>query len=54
MINNLVFKFAAMNAGKTMSIIATYYSYKEQGLGDKVLLIKPGKDSKGKYYFKKW
>ena len=47
MINNLVFKFAAMNAGKTMSIIATYYSYKEQGLGDKVLLIKPGKDSKG-------
>ena len=25
----------------------TYYSYKEQGLGDKVLLIKPGKDSKG-------
>ena len=27
MINNLVFKFAAMNAGKTMSIIATYYSY---------------------------
>jgi len=43
--NNLIFKFAAMNAGKTLSIIATYYSYKQHEIN--TILIKPGKDTKG-------
>lgn len=46
MTNNLIFKFAAMNAGKTLSIIATYYSYKQQGL-EKILILKPSSDTKG-------
>ncbi len=41
----LIFKFAAMNAGKTLSIITTHYSYQQFNMS--VLLIKPGKDEKG-------
>lgn len=41
----LIFKFAAMNAGKTLSIITTHYSYQQFDMN--VLLIKPGRDEKG-------
>lgn len=41
----LTFKYAAMSSGKTLSIIATYYSYKQFNIN--ILLIKPGKDTKG-------
>ena len=44
----LSFKFSVMGAGKTLNIIATYYSYKQSLM--QTLILKPGKDSKGLDY----
>ena len=43
---NLVFKYSAMNGGKTINILQTAYSYEAKGL--KVIIIKSKKDTKGK------
>lgn len=39
------FKYGAMNSGKSDTLIKTAYNYEERGL--KVLVIKPGVDTKG-------
>jgi len=41
----LHFKYGAMNSGKSDTLIKTAYNYEERGL--KVLVIKPGIDTKG-------
>lgn len=41
----LHFKYGAMNSGKTDTLIKTAYNYEERGL--RVLVIKPGIDTKG-------
>lgn len=43
---NLVFKYSAMNGGKTINILQTAYSYEDKGF--KVVVIKSKKDTKGK------
>ncbi len=43
---NLVFKYSAMNGGKTINILQTAYSYEDKGF--KVIIIKSKKDTKGK------
>lgn len=43
---NLVFKYSAMNGGKTINILQTAYSYEDKGF--KVVIIKSKKDTKGK------
>ncbi len=42
---NLVFKYSAMNSGKTINILQTAHSYKERNL--KCIIIKSKKDTKG-------
>ncbi len=42
---NLIFKHSAMNGGKTINILQSAHSYKEQGL--KYIIIKSIKDTKG-------
>ncbi|MGK2896437.1 MAG: thymidine kinase [Candidatus Saccharimonadales bacterium] len=41
----LHFKYGAMNSGKSDTLIKTAYNYEERGL--KVLVVKPGIDTKG-------
>lgn len=41
----LHFKYGAMNSGKSDTLIKTAYNYEERGL--KVIVIKPGVDTKG-------
>ena len=41
----LLFKYAAMNSGKTMDLLRTAYNYEENN--GKVLILKPKVDSKG-------
>ncbi len=41
----LTFKYATMNSGKSIDLMRTVYNYEEQGF--QVLVIKPGKDTKG-------
>lgn len=43
---NLVFKYSAMNGGKTINILQTVYSYEAKGFN--VIIIKSKKDTKGK------
>ena len=43
---NLVFKYSAMNGGKTINILQTAYSYEDKGF--KVVIVKSKKDTKGK------
>ncbi len=43
---NMVFKYSAMNGGKTINILQTAYSYESNGF--KVVVIKSKKDTKGK------
>jgi thymidine kinase len=43
---DMVFKYSAMNGGKTLNILQTIYSYEENNF--KVVLIKSIKDTKGK------
>lgn len=43
---DMVFKYSAMNGGKTLNILQTIYSYEENNF--KVVLIKSVKDTKGK------
>ena len=43
---NLVFKYSAMNGGKTINILQTVYSYEAKGF--KIVIIKSKKDTKGK------
>ena len=43
---NLVFKYSAMNGGKTINILQTAYSYEDKGF--KVIIIKSKKDTKDK------
>ncbi len=43
---NLIFKYSAMNGGKTLNILQTAYSYEENNF--KVVIIKSRKDTKGK------
>ena len=43
---NLVFKYSAMNGGKTINILQTAYSYEDKSF--KVVIIKSKKDTKGK------
>ena len=45
---NLVFKHSAMNAGKTINILQTVFSYEEKNF--KVVVIKSIKDTKGNDY----
>ncbi len=45
---NLIFKYGAMNSGKTINILQTLHSYDNHGL--KAVLIKSVKDTKGKDY----
>lgn len=42
------FKYGAMNSGKSTALINTAYNYEERGL--KVLIVKPGVDTKGDDY----
>ncbi len=42
------FKYATMNAGKSIDLIRTSYNYEENGY--KVLIIKPAVDTKGENY----
>ncbi len=42
---NLIFKYAAMNSGKTLNILQTIFSYEEKNM--KVTLIKSVHDTKG-------
>ncbi len=42
---NLIFKYSAMNGGKTINILQTAYSYEDKGL--KFVVIKSVKDTKG-------
>ena len=42
---NMIFKFGAMNSGKTRDLLKTRYNYLEQGKD--VLIIKPANDDKG-------
>ena len=44
----LNFKYATMNAGKTIDLVRTAYNYEENGY--KVLIIKPSVDTKGGDY----
>ena len=41
----LYFRYGAMNSGKTAILLQTAYNYEERGM--KVLIIKPGIDTKG-------
>jgi thymidine kinase len=43
--SKLHFKYGAMNSGKSDTLIKTAYNYEERGL--KVIVIKPGIDTKG-------
>ena len=43
---DMVFKYSAMNGGKTINILQTIYSYEENNF--KVILVKSIKDTKGK------
>ncbi len=43
---NLIFKYSAMNGGKTINILQTAYSYEDKGF--KIVIIKSKKDTKGK------
>ncbi len=43
---DMVYKYSAMNGGKTINILQTIYSYEENNF--KVVLIKSTKDTKGK------
>ena len=43
---DMIFKYSAMNGGKTLNILQTVYSYEEKGF--KVIIIKSRKDTKGK------
>lgn len=42
---NLIFKYSAMNGGKTINILQTAYSYEENNF--KIIIIKSIKDTKG-------
>lgn len=42
---SMIFKYSAMNGGKTINILQTAYSYKENGF--KTIIIKSIKDTKG-------
>lgn len=42
---SMIFKYSAMNGGKTINILQTAYSYKENGF--KTIIIKSVKDTKG-------
>ncbi len=42
---NLIFKYSAMNGGKTLNIMQTIYSYEKNNF--KVVLVKSEKDTKG-------
>ena len=44
----LHFKYASMNSGKSIDLIRTVYNYEENGF--KVLVMKPGIDTKGEDY----
>ena len=41
----MIFKYSAMNGGKTLSILQTIYSYEENNF--KIVLVKSKKDTKG-------
>lgn len=43
---DMVFKYSAMNGGKTLNILQTAYSYEENNF--KIVIIKSKKDTKGK------
>lgn len=42
---DLIYEYGTMNSGKTMQLIITAYNYTE--IGKKVIVIKPGVDTKG-------
>lgn len=44
----LHFKYASMNSGKSIDLIRTVYNYEENGF--KVIVMKPGIDTKGEDY----
>ena len=43
--DNLIFKYATMNSGKTMDLIIRAYNYEETG--NKIIVMKPKIDTKG-------
>ena len=43
--DNLIFKYATMNSGKTMDLIIRAYNYKETN--NKIIVMKPKIDTKG-------
>ena len=44
----LYFRYGAMNSGKTAILLQTAYNYEERGM--KVMILKPGVDTKGDNY----
>lgn len=52
---SLIFTYAAMNAGKSASLLTAAHNYKERGMG--VLVLKPAidtRDSKGEIVSRIW
>ena len=43
--SKLYFRYGAMNCGKTTALLQTAHNYEERGM--KVLILKPGVDTKG-------
>ena len=43
---DMIFKYSAMNGGKTLNILQTAYSYEDNNF--KIIIMKSRKDTKGK------